>query len=66
MDQTVGHDDQRALALPLDDAPMQYQARLDGLAEADLVGEQGAWGGALTQLVGDIELMRREADARAL
>ena len=63
--QRVGRDDQAAFDLPGVHEPIQDQRRLDGLAEADLVGEQPAHRIAGARPLRDVELVREEADAPA-
>jgi hypothetical protein len=63
--QRLGGDDQGALGAAGVEQPVHDQAGLDGLAEADLVGEQPAHRVGPRGALGDVELVRVEANAAA-
>ncbi len=62
--QAGGHQNQRPAGAPGQQQAMQDQPGLDGLAQADFVGQQDARGMAPGDFVGDIELVRNQIDAR--
>ena len=63
--QGVRCDDEAAFDLPGVHEPIQDERGLDGLSEADLVGEQPAHGIAGARPLRDVELVREEPDASA-
>ena len=63
--QRLGRDHQAALDLPGVHEPIQDQRGLDGLAEADFVGEQPAHRIAGARALRDVELVRKQPDASA-
>ena len=63
--QRLGRDDEAAVELLRVQQPVHDQRRFDGLAEADLVGEQPSHRQPGGRPFGDVELMRKQADAAA-
>ena len=63
--QRLGRDDQAALDLLRVQQPVHDQRRFDRLAEPDFVGEQPAHRHPRGRALGDVQLMREQADAPA-
>ena len=61
----LGHEDQGAFNLTGGQEALEDQARLDGFAQADLVGQQHAGHLAVGDLVEDVELVGDQVDATA-
>ena len=63
--QSLWHDNEAAIDRPRVHEPVQNQRGLDGFAEADFVGEQPAHRIARARALGDVQLVREEANASA-
>ena len=65
VDEGLGHEDENAVGAAGEVQAVEDETGLDGLAEADLVGEEDAGGEAAGGLGGDGHLVRNEVDAGA-